>query len=322
MEAAARDELHVRRERTRLLAAFDRRTGAGQGVTPVTKRHWLRGTALAAALVCALTLALVQPWRSARAQVHALPDTSWSQRSEAGYDLVELEHGSLWIHVEHGARYAQPLKVVLPDGELFDQGTTFEVSAASGRTLRVTVQSGRVELRVWGLEPVTLEAGDTWQPAEPRLASEPSLTTRPGVSEAVAPEPVDSVHEVASVPSAPPERELHGLGPAPEALAVRAKSNGVGERVTPAVPDTRAADADFRSATDALRAGNAAQAAAAFARFLLKYPRDPRAQDAAYLQIVSLQRSGDVSEMKKAANAYLQRFADGFRRVEVERLAR
>jgi hypothetical protein len=53
----------------------------------------------------------------------------------------------------------------------------------------------------------------------------------------------------------------------------------------------------------------------------LKYPRDPRAEDTAYLRVMALRRSGD-DKMKQAAHQDLQRYPSGFRRTEVEALLR
>jgi TolA-binding protein len=66
----------------------------------------------------------------------------------------------------------------------------------------------------------------------------------------------------------------------------------------------------------------AAGAAAAFASFLAKHPHDPRAEDAAYLRVIALQRSGDSGSVRWAAQEYLRRYPEGFRRAEMEALAR
>jgi TolA-binding protein len=79
---------------------------------------------------------------------------------------------------------------------------------------------------------------------------------------------------------------------------------------------------DFRAAMAALDQGDAARAAGAFARFISKYPRDPRAEDAAYLRVIALQRSGNASAMTEAAREYLRHYPAGFRRAEVEALSR
>jgi hypothetical protein len=72
----------------------------------------------------------------------------------------------------------------------------------------------------------------------------------------------------------------------------------------------------------ALDRGDDRGAAAGFARFVAAHPGDARAEDAAYLRVVALQRSGDDAEMKGAALDYLRRYPGGFRKMEVEALAR
>jgi TolA-binding protein len=68
--------------------------------------------------------------------------------------------------------------------------------------------------------------------------------------------------------------------------------------------------------------GDNARAAAHFGTFLIEHPRDARAEDAAYLRVLALQRAGNSSAVKQAASEYLNRYPHGFRRAEVEPLAR
>jgi len=79
---------------------------------------------------------------------------------------------------------------------------------------------------------------------------------------------------------------------------------------------------DFRAAMVALDHDDNRAAAAHFADFGAKHPRDARAEDAAYLRVIALQRAGDVYNMKQAAREYLRRYPTGFRRAEVETLSR
>jgi hypothetical protein len=72
----------------------------------------------------------------------------------------------------------------------------------------------------------------------------------------------------------------------------------------------------------ALDRGEDREAAAGFANFLVKHPQDPRAEDAAYLRVIALQRAGDKPAMEHAALEYLRRYPSGFRRAEAERLSR
>jgi hypothetical protein len=295
-DRAVADELHVRRERTRLLAAFDSALLAPGRSWSVG--HRLLGVAAVAALVVAvLVLPRVRrsadpPAHASSAVVHADSTAVWAERRAGERENVVLERGALWIHVDHASAEGR-LLVVLPDGELEDIGTTFMVSAEDGRTTRVAVQDGHVVLRLRGQAPIALGPGDTWTPDPRPVASAP-----------------------ASVAS-------------PADLAPAARLDR-GERSTPSLrpsasrasPPTSDPSVDFRAAMAELDVGNNPQAAAAFADFLEKHPRDPRSEDAAYLRVVALQRSGDSSGMKQAAVEYLRRYPAGFRLAEVEPLSR
>jgi hypothetical protein len=292
------DQLHARRERTRLLAAFDRHL--------VAPERSVRAKALWPALLVA-ALGAVVLWRArppaasprpSSIAVHAEGDAGWSEQRVGAVDQVRLDRGTLWIHVEHSSDDLR-LLVLLPDGVLEDTGTTFTVTVQDGRTTRVAVQDGRVQLRGVGAEPVDIGAGATWLPAARPVASAATSTSGspPG-----SPAPAQSVPE-------------HALGP-----ARRPHAPATGTAASVRAGDDTAAD--FHAAMAAFDGGDDAAAAAAFASFLTKHPADSRAEDAAYLRAVALQRAGDASGMKGAAQEYLRRFPSGFRRAEVEALSR
>jgi anti-sigma factor RsiW len=289
------DELRVRRERTRLLAAFD-----GTLVAPErrwTARHrllWPAALAVLVAGVVVLPRVRRPAEQSARppsaAVVHADSTAVWSEHREGDRESVVLERGALWIHVDHSSGDGR-LVVVLPDGELEDMGTTFTVSAEDGHTTRVAVQEGHVLLRLRGLPSVTMGPGDAWVPdARPAALACPS----------VAP------------PAEPAQRAL--LAP-----AARGTLPSSAPFASAIAPDP---SVDFRTAMAALNVGDCKQAAAAFASFLEKHPRDRHAEDAAYLRVIALQRCGESGATKEAALEYLQRYPRGFRQAEVEILSR
>jgi hypothetical protein len=87
-----------------------------------------------------------------------------------------------------------------------------------------------------------------------------------------------------------------------------------------ATPDEVDPAIEFRAAVAVLDAGANRDAAAAFARFLATHARDPRAEDAAYLRVIALQRCGADDEMKRAAQEYLRLYPGGFRHAEMEKL--
>ena len=278
------DELHVRRERTRLLAAFDHSLVAGEPRSSMRRRLLLPAAVVAlvaSVLVFERVRSAAPPAPAPGAIVHADGTAVWSQQRDGNRERLVLDHGALWIHVEH-VTGEEHLVVVLPDGELEDTGTTFTVSAEEGRTTRVAVQEGAVVLRIRGQPSVAVGAGDSWTP-EARPAGSRSERA------AFAP----------PSPSAPP-------------------------RVSP--PSASALDpdpsADFRAAMAALDSGHLTEAAAAFSTFLVKHPGDRRAEDAAYLRVIALQRSGDGPRTRQAAGEYLRRYPAGFRHAEMETLSR
>jgi hypothetical protein len=280
--AGVANELHVLRERTRLLAGFDRVL-----VSPRRRAGARRVLLLPSAALVAVA-ALMVVWfgrpassvRPGRADVRADSTTVWSRRVAIGNrEEIALQRGLLWIRVDHSSGH-RGLLVSLPDGELEDVGTTFTVSADGGRTTRVAVEEGRVSLWLRGRPAVDIGPGGVWLPTAP-------------------PPPV--VGPTSPVPPLPTSRPTHARHPS----------------AVPTAPDPLV---EFRAAMEALRAGDGRQAAAAFTRFLVEHPRDPMAEDAAYLRIIALQRAGASADVKRAAEEYLQRFPTGFRRAEVEKL--
>ena len=289
------EELHIRRERTRLLAAFDRAL-----LSP--RRSWIVGpkllwpAAVAALVASGLWLPRLRrppeaPAHASSAVVHADSTAVWVKRMVGDRENLVLERGALWIHVDHSAREGR-LLVVLPDGELEDIGTTFAVTADDGHTTRVAVQEGHVVLRLRGQAAIALGPGDTWTP-DPRPVASTSASVAPSAD---------------PVPTARLDRGEQGT-PLPRPSAALAP------------PPASDPSIDFRAAMAALDVGDNHQAAAAFANFLEKHPRDARAEDAAYLRVIAFQRSGDGAGMKQAALEYLRHYPAGFRHSEVEPLS-
>jgi hypothetical protein len=216
--------------------------------------------------------------------IRADSGTRWSRQVEARLEKIILESGALSIRVDH-AISQRGLLVVLPDGELEDVGTTFSVSADAGHTTGVTVQEGSVVLRLHGEPTLALGAGDSW--------------------------------------SAPPPHDATPLRATPPATARQSPKPTL--TATPA-PRRRApasdASADFRAALSTLNGGDNTRAAAGFAAFVSQYPRELRAEDAAYLRILALQRAGNARAAQQAAHDYLDHYPRGFRHAEVEALLR
>jgi TolA-binding protein len=294
------DELHVRRERTRLLAAFD------ASLRPVARSRskvWLACAALVALSALALTFGLKRlrpapalPPAPSSVNVHANVTAKWSRQTDNQLETVTLESGTLSIHVDH-ALSARRLLVILPDGELEDIGTTFSVTAAGAQTTQVTVQEGRVILRLRGKPPLALAAGDSWTPA---------------------PQPLATASASAAAHSATP-RNARSTASASPSLAPSAPASTTPASTTPA--STAEPATEFHDAMLALNGGQNARAASLFGTFLTRHPHDAHAEDAAYLRVLALQRAGDASAMQQAATEYLTHYPNGFRHADVEPLS-
>ncbi|HLK39027.1 MAG TPA: FecR domain-containing protein [Polyangiaceae bacterium] len=293
------DELRARRERTRLLAALDRELLAPKGDGERVRRRLLWPIAAMTLAASALLVWRISGRSPAHAEtspavVHADPATAWSERVDGDREVVMLDHGALSIRVDH-ATNSRRLVVVLPDGQLEDTGTTFRVSADDGRTTRVAVQEGSVVLRLRGQPAIALSAGDVWSPTAPP----------PAMASACA--------------NSTPATERSCVTPA-RSSAVR--SSAQPPRVATSSEVAHDASGDLSGPMAALDRGDNRAAADGFAHFLRIHASDARAEDAAYLRVIALQRCGDRDGMRAAGIEYLHRYPAGFRRAEVETLSK
>jgi hypothetical protein len=288
------DELHVRRERTRLLAAFERTLFTSEP----RPRYRMLGSAAVGALVAVLFLLLrlratAHTASASHVLVHADSTASWTKSSEADQEKIILERGALSVRVDHSSGPVRCI-VVLPDGELEDIGTVFTVSVEDGRTTRVAVEEGSVVLRIRSQPLLALGAGERWSPTARPAASAASACAQCAPSAELSP----------GAQLSPPAQSSATVRSAPPLAAS-------------AAPDPLA---DFRSGVAALSAGNHREAAERFARFLAKHPRDPQAEDASYLRVIALQRCGDTGSMRQAAVEYMRSYPRGFRHADLEAL--
>lgn len=318
------DELRVARTRVQLLGAFDRTLMSSK--TGLDRLRWPVALAAVSA-ICLLGVWRMQrpvtPRRAAEAIVRADETAVWSRRQNGKRNEITLVRGELTIRVDHPTSdRSDKVMVLLPDGELEDMGTTFTVSVVDGRTARVAVAEGSVVLRLNGKRSVALIAGQTWIHDWQRPeALAPGRADGDGDSTALAPRGATK-----SDPGVQPTRST-SQGRRTAVVGVRGEKPSIGASARrPVAPHIGAPEPDpaldFRAAMAMLDAGANREAAAAFARFSTRFPDDRRAEDAAYLRIIALQRSGGDVEIKRATREYLRLYPAGFRRAEVEPLSR
>jgi len=258
------DAITARRVRQRLLTAFN-----ASVLDPAPARAFPRFAGL---LACALVGALgVICFWVGRARAPAAPPTSpspaveiqassgarFSDRVEPRLERVEFDDGSaaLTVHPHTGRR----VLIELPDGEIEDLGTIFQLRVEDGRTQQISVTDGRIAVRLREQPPFSLGAGETWQREAPRLPA--VVATSPAITSSATPSRVVQSAHVATHERAHPLSAL----PSP-ALPIEARHEG------PSADNTNAEDDAYLGIIDSLRGGRGAEARARAKDYLLRFP--------------------------------------------------
>jgi hypothetical protein len=284
-----------------------------------------RGRPLSIALVAAaLGLALwfgLRPAWSPAIVVEAARGTSYRRYQDAGRPVIQLDSGRLSIKVQHSEGEPR-LRVLTPDGELEDIGTTFTIEVKAGRTELVAVVVGLVRVSITGQPVAMVEPGQRYRPyaAASVVAAGPTRGSEPSGPSPQPPEPNVSAEQ--RVPPMP--REKAAVRTEPALLSLRAHAKPVaslskaqdGDAGDESSPPARA----FAQAVRTLERGETVEAARRFKAFVQTFPSDLRAEDAGYLRVVAWLRAGKSAEARSAAAEFLRRYPQGFRRQDVERL--
>ena len=166
------DDVSLRRLRNRVLEAVDaEQTGRSRMRVP--------GRVAAAAGVAAVALLLLAfvSWRSGgptvpapaarvvaatTVDVVAEAGTRYTRSVEGDVERFDLVEGTLHLRVRRPAG-GRRVVVKVPDGEIEDVGTEFDVVVADGRTERIEVEEGRVLVTLDRAQAISLTAGHTWR---------------------------------------------------------------------------------------------------------------------------------------------------------------
>jgi len=107
----------------------------------------------------------------------------WTRSSNSGVERIALSEGELRLRI-HGKPGGRRVLVSLPDGEIEDDGTIFLVAVTGGHAERVSVEEGRVTIRLANASPIILSSGQSWERSvEPHAASSaPVGPQSPGAS--------------------------------------------------------------------------------------------------------------------------------------------
>lgn len=243
------DQVALRRMRHSVLAQANNTLTGSRGVS---RLRWLG----AGFSVCCAAVVLVVALRGeapvATVDVTADGAARWQRTLAAQTERIALDEGTLRFRVTH-QQGGRRLIVSVPEGEIEDVGTTFEVSVAAGRTVSIVVSDGRVVFHRAGLPDLQLIAGSDWSPprehvATPRLADAGPLAT---VSDASVAEAADSMSR---------DGEPSGLQVSPR------------RRAHPQAVRSSGEDAAYLRVINLLRGGRQSEARAAAELYLQHFP--------------------------------------------------
>jgi TolA-binding protein len=225
-------------------------------------------------------------------EVEDAAGAEWTSAVVASEVRAHLTAGAASFHVEH-TRPGQRFLLQMPDAQIEVHGTRFRVEVRRGTTRRVQVSEGIVTLRRRQEPERRLRAGETWD----------ALTNAEDI--------VGSLLD----PSTDEDASADTLG-TNDAGALVART----ETRSEARPSGARSD-PFNAAVAAFRRGNYRKAEQLLDRFLEATPHDARVEDAWFMKTVARARTGDTQGAAQVARGYLERFPQGLRRIEAERIA-
>jgi len=270
--------LHREEQRTALLAAFEHRP------TTARRRGWLVPAVTAAAAASVLFAlwphvhapapASAPPLPPAPASAHVVhphAGAHYTIAAEAPDEIVRLREGTIDVDVRP-LRPGERFRVIVGADQLEVHGTSFEVVAAGDHLVSVHVVHGRVEVRRVGTAPAFVTGGQSWH-AVAAIAGPPSP--------ARAPQPRVTPPAARAVERVPPPAE-----PPPAAA-------------------TDPQETAFVAGWDAMRRGELAVAADAFARAVALDPHGDLAEDGTFWHAVAVARLHRTEEALIALRSFI-----------------
>jgi hypothetical protein len=323
------DQLQLRRRRQELLARAASESSPEGAGRASQKRVWIGLLVAGLAVLLGFGLrTLLDGQDSQRAflLLQATPGTVYAQQASADKEVVTLTEGQLTFDVQHGEERRSVL-VKTPDGEVEDVGTVFTVAVVDGRTHSITVAEGRVVVRVAAQPEHWIESGETYLPY-PALTAE-DTTLKDVRTESAAPgaqlkergqhgSAATKAHASVRAPGAP--EQSNGASRARTQGSRHASNAADNERPQATGAQASSLLDSFARAVERVEGHDDGVALELLDQFLAHHPSDARAEDAAFLRVVVLARSGSAAVARSAARTYLTRYPQGFRAQDVQRL--
>jgi TolA-binding protein len=242
----------------------------------------------------------------------------FAQHTAGGAETVTLDEGAATFVVRPLAA-GERFLIKTADGEVEVAGASVRVEAAGSKVRSVTVHEGKAEVRYSGAI-FELSAGSTWSPpvdTAPPASAAPAVN--PPSTAAVVADPRLGRASITSPGARPAVRVTAKAAPEPITTAPAVKPEPVVPAAAPAKVEAGATD--FADAVHLFERGDYPSAAKRLSDFSKAHPDDGRGEDAAFLGILSLQRTGKTAEAAAAAQRYLATYPSGYRRAEAVKIA-
>ena len=218
--------------------------------------------------------------------------TRFTRASTDGTEIVTLSDGAVSLSVRH-LQAGERFLVKTGDAEVEVRGTLFRVEAKDDRIRNVEVREGKVEVRFHGAT-FDVKADERWdRPAD----APPVISTAPAPARVEPASPAQSASATGKLRQGPPP-------PLPSAK-----------------PVAEEASTGFEEGMEMMARGDYGAAAKRLDAFSRANSRDDRAEDAAFLVILALQRAGRSTAAVEAARRYLDTYPSGYRRAQAQAIA-
>jgi len=216
------------------------------------------------------------------------PEARWLQVREDQVERVSLLGGEIRVRVRKQAPNERFI-VEVPDGTVEVRGTTFDVRVLDGKTRKVHVVEGVVQVRVRAQSDATLTAGQDW---EPSATASVSSSARAGSSRRSS-LPDDGTADYAAAAGLYRDGQFEDAAEAFHHFALAHPSSSTAD------------DADFLEAAALARMGRADAAAVVAARHIERFPRSFHRRDSAILVARAARAHDDCQTARTALAPWL-----------------
>jgi hypothetical protein len=200
-DTTAVDEIALRRRREKLLAQAD--SGLRSPASD-RSRGVVAGLAMACGVATLIGWATLRPKRepaprSPIASIVASAGARWERHRMQGLEQVALADGVLSLSIRRSGSDPR-VSVHVPDGDIDDVGTSFQVTVEAGHTREIVVREGAVFFRQQGKRALVLTSPTVWvaPPADvevPAVAAIQSETVIEPAAPPPKPRRTDHKHE-------------------------------------------------------------------------------------------------------------------------------